>query len=106
MNLAEAARTALPPRAVPLFARARSRHGPRPVAQQFQGHNVLNEIYCLGWVLSYIFTGREALKVDNDEVGRIVQKCVANDMTQCYRRATELIADVERLEFSPTGAPA
>ena len=33
-------------------------------------------------------------------------QCVANDMAERYQRVTELIADVERLEFSQTGAPA
>jgi hypothetical protein len=77
-----------------------------PLLSSFKDYNVINEIYCLGWVLSYIFTGREALKVDDDKVGRIVQRCVANDMAQRYQQATEVIADVERLEFSTTGAPA
>lgn len=77
-----------------------------PLLSSFKDYGVLNEIYCLGWVLSYIFTGREALTVGDDEVGKIVRKCVANDMTQRYQRVSELIAEVERLEFSPTGTPA
>jgi hypothetical protein len=60
----------------------------------------------LGWVLSYIFTGREALKAGTDEVSRIVQKCGANDTTQRYQQVIDLIADVERLAASPTDTPA
>lgn len=43
-----------------------------PLLSNFKDYAVLNEIYALGWVLSYIFTGREALKAGTDEVGRIV----------------------------------
>lgn len=57
-------------------------------------------------MLSYIFTGREALKSGADEVSRIIQKCAANDPAQRYQRVIDLIADVERLEASPTDAPA
>ena len=59
-----------------------------------------------GFVLSYIFTGKEALKTGGDEVGRIVAKCAANDTAQRYQRVTDLIADVERLVVASTGAPA
>lgn len=77
-----------------------------PLLGSFREYNVLNEIYSLGWVLSYIFTGREALKAGTDEVSRIVQKCGANDTTQRYQRVMDLIADVERLAASPTDTPA
>lgn len=77
-----------------------------PLLSSFKDYAVLNEIYSLGWVLSYIFTGREALKSGTDEVSRIIQKCTANDTTRRYQRVIDLIADVERLAASPTGAPA
>lgn len=77
-----------------------------PLLGSFKHYNTLNEIYSLGWVLSYIFTGREALKAGTDEVSRIVQKCAANDTTQRYQRVIDLIADVERLEASPTDTSA
>jgi serine/threonine protein kinase len=77
-----------------------------PLLSNFKDYAVLNEIYALGWVLSYIFTGREALKAGTDEVGRIVQKCAAYETTERYQRVMDLIADVERLEATPTDAPA
>jgi hypothetical protein len=77
-----------------------------PLLSSFKDYTVLNEIYSIGWVLSYIFTGRQALKTGTDEVSRIVQKCGTNDTAQRYQRVIGLIADVERLEASPTGTPA
>jgi hypothetical protein len=77
-----------------------------PSLSNFKDYAVLNEIYSIGWVLSYIFTGKESLKARADEVSRIVQKCGANDTVQRYQRVIDLIADVDRLEVSPTGTPA
>jgi eukaryotic-like serine/threonine-protein kinase len=77
-----------------------------PLLSSFKDYTVLNEIYSLGWVLSYIFTGREALKSGADEVSQIIQKCAANETVQRYQRVLDLIADVERLAVSPTDAPA
>ena len=77
-----------------------------PLLSSFKDYTVLNEIYSIGWVLSYIFTGRQALKTGTDEVSRIVQKCGANDAAQRYPRVIEVIADVERLDASPTDTPA
>lgn len=46
------------------------------------------------------------MKTSGDEVGKILQKCVAIDMSQRYQRVIDLIADVERLVVPPTGSPA
>jgi hypothetical protein len=69
-----------------------------PLLHDFRQYGVPNEIYAVGWVLSYIFTGRESLPADGDEVSRIVQRCVAHDIASRYRTVRDLIADVERLE--------
>lgn len=73
-----------------------------PALVSFKDYNVLNEIYSIGWVLSYIFTGREALKSGTDEVSQIVRKCVALDTAQRYQQVLDLISDVEQLEATPT----
>jgi serine/threonine protein kinase len=77
-----------------------------PLLSSFKDYKVVNEIYSIGYVLSYIFTGREALKTSGDEIGQIIQRCVANDTAQRYQRVKEIIADVERLAVSPTDTTA
>ncbi|WP_433792702.1 protein kinase family protein [Actinoplanes sp. CA-252034] len=77
-----------------------------PTLINFKDYGLPNEIYSIGWVLSYIFTGREGLKPNNDEVGRIVHKCAANDQVDRYRTVRDIIADVERLAAAPTDASA
>ncbi|MFF5181431.1 protein kinase family protein [Micromonospora sp. NPDC000316] len=77
-----------------------------PLLHDFKSYGVTNEIYSIGWVLSYIFTGRESLKSANDEVGRIVHKCAAHDVSKRYHTVRDVILDVERLDAAPTDAPA
>lgn len=73
-----------------------------PQLHNFKDYGVLNEMYSMGWVLSYIFTGRDALSTGTDEASRIVQKCTAPDLTQRYSSALAVIADVEHLDATPT----
>lgn len=68
-----------------------------PLLHDFRQYRVLNEIYAIGWVLSYIFTGRESLSANGDTVSRIVQKCTTHDVASRYQMVRDLIADVEVL---------
>jgi tRNA A-37 threonylcarbamoyl transferase component Bud32 len=77
-----------------------------PLLANFKDYDISNEVYAIGWILQYIFTGRESLPRDDDEVSRIVRKCTANDIPQRYPDVRSIIADVEQLDAAPTGAPA
>ncbi|MCX5397078.1 protein kinase family protein [Streptomyces sp. NBC_00102] len=79
-----------------------------PLLANFKEYATCNEIHSIGWVLSYIFSGREALMSRGDTLSRIVQKCAAHDISHRYQNVRELIADVEGLEAtpSPVDAPA
>jgi len=77
-----------------------------PLLENFRDYNVSNEIYATGWVLGFIFTGRESLALNAGTVSDIVRKCVDHDPEQRYATVRELIADVESLAVEPTGAPA
>ena len=52
-----------------------------PILHNFKDYNVLNEVYSIGWVLSYIFTGKESLKTGTDEVSRHVPH--AHPLPEC-----------------------
>ncbi|WP_258066878.1 protein kinase family protein [Arthrobacter sp. GMC3] len=73
-----------------------------PQLENFKNYGVLNEIYAVGWLLSYIFTGRDGLSGLADEAARVVQKCTAPDLTRRYSSVLAVIADVEHLEASHT----
>ncbi len=72
-----------------------------PMLESFKDYNVLNEIYSTGWVLSFIFTGKESLPRSDDEIGRTIHKCTASDMRQRYSDVHAIILDIERLESVP-----
>ena len=75
-----------------------------PLLDSFKDYSVVNEIYAVGHVLAYIFTGRERIPPATDEVGSIVHKCVTHQLDQRYQRVQDLIADVEQLA-AKTGRP-
>lgn len=77
-----------------------------PQLESFKDYNVSNEIYAIGWVLSFIFTGRESLGNGTGDVARIVRKCTDHDPGGRYLQVLDLIADVEALVSTPTDAPA
>ncbi|MBT9276113.1 protein kinase family protein [Phycicoccus sp. MAQZ13P-2] len=77
-----------------------------PMLDSFKDYAVVNEIYAIGHVLAYIFRGRESLPPATDEIGRIIHKCVVNDLGQRYQAVTELIAELERLEAPPSQTTA
>jgi hypothetical protein len=77
-----------------------------PVLDSFKDYGVRNEIYSIGWVLSYIFSGRETLLSQDDAPSRIVRKCTAHDVAHRYGSVRELIGDVEGMEATPPPADA
>lgn len=77
-----------------------------PQLESLKAYNVTNEIYAIGWVLSFIFTGRESLRHGTDDATQIVKKCTDHDPDQRYLNVLDLIADVEALVTTPTDAPA
>jgi hypothetical protein len=79
-----------------------------PHLVSFKDYDVRNEIYAVGSVLSYIFSGREALISQKDAAGLIVRKCTDPDIDMRYRTVLEVISDVERMDAPspPTDAPA
>ena len=77
-----------------------------PHLESFKDYNVTNEIYAIGWVLSFIFTGKESLRPGTDDAALIVKKCIDQDPEQRYRNVLELIADIEGMVTTPTDAPA
>jgi tRNA A-37 threonylcarbamoyl transferase component Bud32 len=77
-----------------------------PMLASFKEYNVLNEVYAIGWVLSYIFTGKESLSQADDDIGRIVRTCTTHEIGQRYPNVRAIIIDVERLESAPVDATA
>lgn len=77
-----------------------------PQLESLKEYSAVNEIYAIGWVLHYIFTGKESLPHGTDPVANIVKRCTERDPASRYQTVLELIADVETLAPGPTDAPA
>lgn len=77
-----------------------------PQLESLKAYNVVNEMYAIGWVLSFIFTGMQALQHGDDDAAQIVKKCTDHDPGQRYSNVLNLIADVEALVTTPSDAPA
>lgn len=71
-----------------------------PTLRKFSDYSVVNEVFSAGYVLAYIFTGREALEVSNEQIQSIVDKCTTYNVTERYRNVKEIISDVEKLHSS------
>ena len=79
-----------------------------PLLASFKDYDVRNEIYAIGSVISYIFSGREALISQKDATGLIVRKCTDHDITKRYQSVREVISEIEKMDAPspPTDAPA
>jgi hypothetical protein len=78
-----------------------------PLLGNFKDYEITHEVYGIGWMLQYIFTGKESLpRDDRDEVSRIVRKCTTSDGKQRYADVRSIIVDVEPLDVAPPGASA
>lgn len=63
----------------------------------FKEYNIKNEIYAIGVLLFYIFTGKQSLILNDDVLSNIVKKCVDRNHNNRYDNVKQIIADVEEL---------
>jgi tRNA A-37 threonylcarbamoyl transferase component Bud32 len=77
-----------------------------PALDRFKDFEPVNDIYVVGFVLTYIFKGVNRLIPDFTPLGQIIQKCSHSDPTQRYQTVLQIIEAVENLETEPIGAPA
>ena len=60
--------------------------------------NVLNDIYSIGFILNYIFTGRRDLLADGSRLGFIIQKCSTTNSADRYQTVKGIIEDMRKTE--------
>lgn len=77
-----------------------------PQLGSFADYQLAHEIYAVGFVLAYIFTGRESLPSPDSVLGGIIAKCVDANTAQRYDGVLQLIDAVESLEAHVEDAPA
>lgn len=57
--------------------------------RDFKSYSLANEMYAIGFVLPYIFSGREALMAGAVGAAPIVQKCAYPDSAHRYQSVLE-----------------
>ena len=72
-----------------------------PCLEKFKDFNILNEIYSVGFILNFIFTGKTTIeklyKVDS-VFNSIIKKCVDQDIQKRYTNLPDIIKEIESLE--------
>jgi len=77
-----------------------------PLLDRFGDYALVNEVYSIGHVLAFIFTGRKSINVDDVSIRAVIERCTANDYGSRYETVAAVIDDVENLEVRTTGQPA
>lgn len=72
-----------------------------PTLRSFKDYDIRNEVYSIGFVLSFIFSGRKDITACSGDVRFIVDQCVTSDVASRYSDALLVIRDVELLEPEP-----
>ncbi len=61
----------------------------------FKDYNIKNEIYAIGVVLWFIFTGKTNLKIDNSKIAKVVNKCITREIDKRYNNVDEIIQEIK-----------
>lgn len=69
-----------------------------PLLGSFGDFGLQNEMWSIGLMLQYIFTGRENLtRSGRDDVHQIIQKCTSTTLSDRYDKVLDVITEVEAL---------
>ena len=72
-----------------------------PALESFKEFKEVNDIYAIGFILSYIFIGRERLLVNQSPLSSIIQKCSNNNPESRYQSVKEIITAILTLPDDP-----
>lgn len=66
--------------------------------ESFQDFTAVNDIYAIGFILSYIFTGRKGLFIDKSKLSSIIQKCSLNNPKDRFQNVNDIIREMKGME--------
>ena len=75
-----------------------------PTLEHFKDYAMPNEIYCIGFVLSFIFSGRKKIGACKGEIGAIIDRCVHGDVGVRFASTLDVIRELESLPASVRSA--
>ena len=68
-----------------------------PSLEKFKDYNIQNEMYPVGFILNFIFTGKQNLISNSTNINKIIMKCTDRDPSKRYKSVADLIIDMESL---------
>jgi serine/threonine protein kinase len=66
-----------------------------PALDGFKNYSIKNEIYAIGFILQFIFTGKKSLQFKDDVLSKIIIKCTDRDVNKRYNDVSSIIDDVD-----------
>lgn len=69
-----------------------------PSLERFEDYNIKNEIFALGNIIWFVFTGKSGYKKDSSLISEIVEKCIIPDTNSRYNDVKELYNEVMSLK--------
>lgn len=68
-----------------------------PCLESFQHYDIQNEMYSIGFILWFIFTGKKNFKAQNTAISTIVSQCISSDKKSRYANVNKIISEVSRI---------
>lgn len=68
-----------------------------PLWLDFKKFKMTNEIFAVGTVLAYIFTGKEGIPPNNSELNAVIHRCVTTNGEERFQTVLEVVQQLEAL---------
>lgn len=71
-----------------------------PTLDSLKDYDIVNEIYSIGYIINFVFTGKKNLsnlKDNNNLAKEIVKKCTESDTGSRYKSVKEILSDILKL---------
>jgi tRNA A-37 threonylcarbamoyl transferase component Bud32 len=65
-----------------------------PCLDNFKNYNMLNEVYAIGFIIRFIFTGKKSLGEEDTSVDDIVKRCTNPNKSERYNNVRAIITDL------------
>ena len=82
----------------PCFHPRLNRRGTPAGLESFKDYSTKHELYAIGFILNYIFTGRKEIQTNHIYLLMIINQCINQDISKRYDKITQLIEEVEHLD--------
>ena len=68
-----------------------------PSLTYFKDYSMSNEVYSIGFILNYIFTGKKSFQSTRTNLSKIVEKCIDSNLANRFWSVAQIISQIELL---------